>query len=202
MSKNIITLDVREAIRQGREPFARIMQAVAELKASQDLLLIAPFKPAPLFSVLAAQGFSHNAKETATGDWEVRFTRSQPTSASPVESERGHSCPPVQPPPSPKQAGTPRQGVHSNAGTESTPAPKRPACSGTPVLDVDARGLEPPQPLVKILEAVETLPAGAHLRAHTDRRPMHLYAHLEERGFAGETEEQSDGSFITHVRPL
>ncbi len=66
-------------------------------------------------------------------------------------------------------------------------------------MDVDARGLEPPQPLVKILEAVTALPAGARLRAHTDRRPMHLYAQLEERGFKSESVEQADGSFITYV---
>jgi hypothetical protein len=29
---------------------------------------------------------------------------------------------------------------------------------------------------------------------------MHLYAQLEERGFVGESEEQKDGGFITHVR--
>jgi uncharacterized protein (DUF2249 family) len=54
--------------------------------------------------------------------------------------------------------------------------------------------------MVKILEALAALPAGAELRARTDRRPVHLYPHLEERGFAAESEEQSDGSFITHIR--
>ena len=72
--------------------------------------------------------------------------------------------------------------------------------ASTATLTVDARGLEPPQPLVVILEAVAGLPAATELRAHTDRRPMHLYAQLEERGFTGETEEQDDGSFITTIR--
>mgnify|MGYP001555463945 FL=1 len=54
--------------------------------------------------------------------------------------------------------------------------------------------------MVKILETIATLPDGAELRARTDRRPMHLYAQLEERGFTGQTEEQGDGSFITHIR--
>ena len=55
--------------------------------------------------------------------------------------------------------------------------------------------------LVTILEAVTTLPRGAMLRARTDRRPMHLYAQLEERGFTGESQAaQADGSFITHIR--
>jgi TusA-related sulfurtransferase len=76
------------------------------------------------------------------------------------------------------------------------------SCTGTPVIEVDARGLEPPQPLVKILEALASLPQGARLRARTDRRPMHLYAQLEERGFVGESEEQKDGSFVTLIRQV
>jgi uncharacterized protein (DUF2249 family) len=64
---------------------------------------------------------------------------------------------------------------------------------------VDARGLEPPEPLVRILEAVSSLPREAQLHACTDRRPMHLYSQLEQRGFKFESEEQADGSFITHI---
>ena len=67
-------------------------------------------------------------------------------------------------------------------------------------VNVDARGLEPPQPLVVILEALGSLPESAELHAHTDRRPLHLYPLLEQRGFVGATEEQHDGSFITTIR--
>jgi uncharacterized protein (DUF2249 family) len=66
-------------------------------------------------------------------------------------------------------------------------------------VEVDARGLEPPQPLVTILEALESLPAMAELLARTDRRPIHLYPQLEARGFTGTTEEQADGSFLTVI---
>ena len=69
-----------------------------------------------------------------------------------------------------------------------------------PDVTVDVRGLEPPQPLVRILEMLATLSGDAGLHAQTDRRPMHLYPQLELRGFVGETEEQTDGSFITHIR--
>ena len=174
MSNNIVTLDVREDIKRGREPFSRIMQAVAGLKGHEDLRLIAPFEPAPLFGVLAQQGFSHETTPTAGGDYEVLFTRSLEKSSAPE-----------------KTPGRPQSSSATNHAT----------CTGTPVLVVDARGLEPPQPMVKILEAVATLPQGAQLRALTDRRPMHLYAQLEQRGFIGESEEQKDGSFVTHVRP-
>lgn len=73
------------------------------------------------------------------------------------------------------------------------------AASGE-AIDLDARGLEPPQPLMRILEAVTRLPHGARLNARTDRRPIHLYASLQERGFIGNSEEQPDGSFITHIQ--
>ena len=72
--------------------------------------------------------------------------------------------------------------------------------SPSKVIEVDARGLEPPQPMVVILEALNALTGDAELRARTDRRPMHLYGQLELRGFVGETEEERDGSFVTHIR--
>ena len=72
--------------------------------------------------------------------------------------------------------------------------------SNETTVTLDARGLEPPQPLVVILEALGNLPEAGVIRAHTDRRPLHLYAQLEERGFTGESEEQHDGSFITTIR--
>jgi uncharacterized protein (DUF2249 family) len=173
MSKQTVTLDVREDIRRGREPFGKIMQTVAGLKGDEQLRLIAPFEPAPLYAVLAQRGYAHQSKATPEGDFEVLFTRGPADAAKPEPTAA-----PAQPP------------------TGSQPS----ACTGTPVIEVDARGLEPPQPLVKILEALAALPEAARLRARTDRRPMHLYAQLEERGFVGESEEQPDGSFITHVR--
>lgn len=170
MSKKVVKLDVREDIQRGREPFSKIMQTVAALKENEDLLLIAPFEPAPLFGVLAQRGFGHQSTRTPQGDYEVRFSR-------------GGSQTEVMSAPASKQR-----------------SPSRQAAPSTPEVEVDARGLEPPQPLVTILEAVASLPEGARLRALTDRRPMHLYSQLEERGFRGETEEQPDGSFVTYVR--
>lgn len=96
-----------------------------------------------------------------------------------------------------KPATAPVEAALSNAAIASC---KGAASDPAPVVEVDARGLEPPQPMVKILEALAALPAGAELRARTDRRPVHLYAQLKERGFTATTEEQSDGTFLTHIR--
>lgn len=70
----------------------------------------------------------------------------------------------------------------------------------TPIVVLDTRGLEPPQPLICILEALNTLPPDAEIHAHTDRRPMHLYPMLEERGFRGETQPAADSGFLTVIR--
>lgn len=169
MNAAIVTVDVRDDLRNGREPFSKIMNAAGALQAGQQLLLIAPFEPAPLFRVMEKQGFRHQAHATVTGDWEVLFTREQ--ASSEAEPHGGQ-----------------------------TAAQAAPSSGATEIVDVDARGLEPPQPMVKILETIAALPAGAEVRARTDRRPMHLYSHLEERGFSGQTEEQSDGSFITQIK--
>lgn len=63
--------------------------------------------------------------------------------------------------------------------------------------EIDVRGLEPPEPLVRILDALESLPADVKLRAHTDREPCHLFGEAEQRGFTSDCKEQSDGSWLT-----
>jgi TusA-related sulfurtransferase len=48
---------------------------------------------------------------------------------------------------------------------------------------IDLRGLEPPQPLVRSLEAAGDLRAGEEIVLVTDRKPVHLLPLLVERGF-------------------
>jgi len=67
------------------------------------------------------------------------------------------------------------------------------------VIELDARNLEPPQPLIKTLEAITTLPPDATLQLRTRWRPMLLYPELEKRGFTGVSEELSDGSCLTKI---
>lgn len=68
------TLDVREILRSGGEPFSKIMEAVNALSPGQGLRLFATFKPVPLFNVMAQRGFGHTEREIGGGDWEVIFT--------------------------------------------------------------------------------------------------------------------------------
>ncbi len=61
---------------------------------------------------------------------------------------------------------------------------------------LDLRGLEPPEPMLRILGAIEELAAGGTLRAITDRKPVHLLAELDTRGLAHSSHEQADGSWL------
>jgi uncharacterized protein (DUF2249 family) len=71
----IVTVDVREDIRQGREPFDRIMAAVSQLEPGDTLLLINSFEPLPLYRVMVQNGFTHWAERTADGAWKIYFRR-------------------------------------------------------------------------------------------------------------------------------
>jgi tRNA 2-thiouridine synthesizing protein A len=64
---------------------------------------------------------------------------------------------------------------------------------------LDNRGLEPPQPMMRTLAALETLGDGKVLTIINDRRPMFLYEQLEELGYQQRTEPQDDGSFKIEI---
>lgn len=57
------------------------------------------------------------------------------------------------------------------------------------VLDVSR--LEPPEPLVRILDALEALPPGGILQVRHRREPFPLYAILEEIGYAWYTRRRA-----------
>ena len=157
----VVTLDVRQDIRHGREPFVKIMDTVAQLSPQQKLLLIAPFEPLPLLRIMAARGFGYTTNQTTVGRWEILFEPSDESGAG-------------------------------GCGDADSP-------TATPSIEIDARGLEPPMPLVRILEALATISPETAVIARTDRCPLLLLEELPRRGFAGETEETPDGSYLTHI---
>lgn len=63
----------------------------------------------------------------------------------------------------------------------------------TPSTYLDNRGLEPPAPMVRILDALERLGAGEVLEALNERDPVFLYPELQARGAAIHTDKVSGG---------
>ena len=65
---------------------------------------------------------------------------------------------------------------------------------------VDVRGLEPPLPMVRVLEALDRLPEGGELTVLHERRPLLLYPQLDDRGFVHETDEPAAGLVRIRIR--
>ncbi len=155
-STSLVTLDIREILKAGGEPFGEIMQAVASLAPGQALRLLATFKPVPLFGVMSQQGFGHAEREIGGGDWEIVFSPAAPS------------------------------------GAADSLAPKSAPC-------LDVRGLPPPEPMQRALEAVEALAAGESLQVLTDREPTLLYDELRRRHHAYVSESSREG-YRTTIR--
>lgn len=60
---------------------------------------------------------------------------------------------------------------------------------------IDARYLEPPEPFVKTMEALDAIPAGGKLLLLLFREPHPLYRVLDQNGYRHETEQVADGTF-------
>ncbi|MHB1224524.1 MAG: DUF2249 domain-containing protein [Gemmatimonadaceae bacterium] len=166
----VVELDVREDLRNGREPFSRIMASVDALAPDEALLLRATFEPAPLFRVLGKRGYDHHSVAHSDDDWSIWFYPS------------GDAASTTSAPSEPAAASAATPGAAAAAGNE---------------ILLDVRGLEPPEPMVRTLEALETLPAGAVLVQHNDRVPQFLLPILAERGFHHEVDTTaSDGVLV------
>lgn len=144
-----LDLDVRPQLARGEEPFGVIMAAVDALAIGQALRLIAPFRPAPLFNVMANRGFACSDRQLPDGAWEVTFTPQE--TAVPVAGLAPGSAPGAALWPDPSQA-------------------------------LDLLGLPPPEPMVRILEALVHMTPGDVLFALLDREPMFLFPELAHRG--------------------
>lgn len=60
---------------------------------------------------------------------------------------------------------------------------------------VDARGLEPPEPLDRVLAALAQRRSGQRVRLLLHREPFPLYSLLQQMGLAHATECMPDGNF-------
>jgi hypothetical protein len=158
---SVMELDVREELSRGGEPFSRIMAAVAALGADEALHLRAPFEPVPLFGVMQKRGFEHRTERHADDDWSVWFFRDATASGDAATAQ-----------PEPRASS-----AAPDATDTDTDAPTRPE------VWLDVRDLEPPEPLVRTLEALESLPPDAMLVQVNARIPQFLLPILRERGF-------------------
>lgn len=167
----IVEVDVRDELRAGREPFSHIMGALRTVPPGGAFSVRAIFEPVPLYAVMKKQGFAHWTETFAEDDWRVWFY-------PPAAAEGA---------PAPERAAGER-----NAGDAGDP-------EGA-VIILDVRGLEPPEPMVRTLAALEELPAGATLVQINVRVPQFLLPMLEERGFTYHVREQEPDLVRVFIR--
>lgn len=72
--------------------------------------------------------------------------------------------------------------------------------SGDATVLLDNRGLEPPLPMVRTLEAYGRLKPGQALAIHNDRVPIYLLPQLEARGATFEIDERPGGDAVVTIR--
>ncbi|HEX6321745.1 MAG TPA: hemerythrin domain-containing protein [Burkholderiales bacterium] len=80
------------------------------------------------------------------------------------------------------------------------PAAPPPLAAGGASAPLDLRGLQPPEPIVRIFEALERSPRKP-LRAILPHEPVPLYGLLRERGFAYTGTPRADGGFEVLIEP-
>jgi uncharacterized protein (DUF2249 family) len=176
-----------------RVKHAQIFQRWNDLSPGQHFVLINDHDPIPLYHQFAAQfpgAFHWEYLVSGPEEFQVKITKIAPVTAFPataVPSALSSRLSTLKSAPI----------AASVAPTASTLAAKPGFGSAGNLVQIDARGLEPPEPLIRILDALESLPAGFQLRALTDREPCHLFGEAGQRGFRHKTAEQPDRSWIT-----
>jgi uncharacterized protein (DUF2249 family) len=69
------------------------------------------------------------------------------------------------------------------------------------LIEIDARGLEPPEPMEKVMQALGLLRPGQCIRLLLQREPFPLYPILQSRGYRHDTTPQADGSYVILISP-
>ncbi|MGB3007276.1 MAG: DUF2249 domain-containing protein [Chitinophagaceae bacterium] len=164
-TENIVELDVRPVLAGGTDPFKLIMAAVNNLQIEQVLKIINTFEPAPLVSVLKKKGFESFVEKKEANLVHAFFYRSK------QENDSTNVV----------------LGDVTQAWAEIVERFK-----GN-IQELDVRQLEMPQPMMKILETLDMLPAEKALLVHHKKIPLFLLPELAERKFEYRLNEIGEG---------
>jgi uncharacterized protein (DUF2249 family) len=160
----LVELDVRPVIEAGRDPLNIIIEKLKQVRPGQVLKIINSFEPTPLIMLLEKKGFESHVQVTGGNVVETYFSKSEKN----VSSE------------------LPKQSPQNDFDAVFE------KFSGS-IQETDVRHLEMPQPMLKILDALDHLPVGTALHVYHKRIPVFLLPELTERGFEYRIKEISDG---------
>ncbi|PQP81929.1 universal stress protein [Paenibacillus sp. PCH8] len=189
---HIVELDVRSHLNKKLEPFQLIMDTVKGLQPSDVFVLHAPFKPTPLLGILKMKGYSSTSERMGSDHWVTTFVHKKNKTSTESISAAVLS------------GTTPETERDSVSGDESTSCAGHPVgvtlearqdeSPRTPTVVLDNRGLEPPQPMMRTLAALERCKPGEVVLIHNDRVPVFLIEELNNLGCLYTVEDQADGT--------
>ena len=125
-----IELDVRPGLEKGIDPFQEIMKNIKTLKEGEVLKVINSFEPLPLINILRSKGYKSWTERE--GDAVITYFQKSPEA---VKAEQKGESEPVQ-----------EFAPESFEATMARFAGK--------MIDLDVRGLEMPEPMMRILEKI------------------------------------------------
>jgi uncharacterized protein (DUF2249 family) len=158
-------LDVRPVIASGRDPLNIIMQKVKTIQSGEVLKIVNTFEPTPLIMLLQKRGFETYADKISDDHVETYFYKSS-------KADQPEVKPGVAPP-------TDWDQILQKFADK--------------IKNIDVRHLPMPQPMITILETLDTLPPNTALYIYHKRIPVFLLPELEQRGFEHRIKEISDG---------
>lgn len=183
----IVELDVRPHLRKKLEPFQLIMETVKKLEADDIFVLHATFKPSPLLGMLKLRGFAGQSVQSGKEHWITTFVnkKNKRWLHETADADTG------------SDAAVEASSEEAAASDISTTA----AANTSPLLiELDNRCLEPPQPMIRTLAALERIHPEGEVVIHNDRVPVFLIEELNSLGCAYSVEEQPDGTAKVSIR--
>jgi len=152
----LITLDVRAGLKSGVDPFEEIMLARQKLADDETLQIINTFEPIPLINKFKSMGYESWTERPAPGVIHTFFKK----------GSTGHSeqLPVLDP-------------------SDAAAFQAKLASFEEKVSLIDVRPLAMPEPMVTILQELETLPVDHVLFVEHKKMPQFLLPELEKRGF-------------------
>lgn len=156
-------LDVRPIIDAGEDPLSLIIKTVKSIQQGEALKIINSFEPTPLLSLLKKQGFDSYVDAIEDNLVETYFYKS---SDAALEVD---------------------QGQNAEEGWDAYLEKYKDQLE-----TVDVRELPMPQPMMTILEAIETLPTEKALFVYHKKIPVFLLPELKEKGFDFRIKEISE----------
>lgn len=161
---DIVPLDVRPVLNEGKDPFNLILGEVRKLRDGQALKLLNEFEPIPLINLLEKQGFKTYTELISDRLCHTYFFKDNGVRMGDVE-----------------------------AAAQSSDWEEQLARFGGKMKSIDVRELEMPLPMLTILEELDQLPQDQALYVHHKRLPLFLLPELEERGFGYRFREIGEG---------